>query len=66
MKKYQVTLYPANSMEIVAECFVDAESSDEAHERAISIIRKQYPELDPEMCDQFAAMEILWKTPSPD
>lgn len=66
MKKYQVTLYPVGSLDVAAECFVDADSADEAHNRAITVIRKQYPEADLELYDQFAVMEILWKTPSPD
>ena len=62
-KKYKVTLYPSDSDVPVAEAYVDAADFETAHKRAISLIRAQFPDLDPDRYDHTLANEVLWKAP---
>ncbi len=45
----------------VAEAYVEASSANEAHTIALRLMRKQYPEVDPQKYDQTIAMETLYR-----
>jgi len=58
---YEVVLYGSTD-EAVGKAFVEAQSANEAHSVALRLMRKQYPNIDPQKYNQTIAMEILFRT----
>lgn len=48
--------------EPVAKALVEAPSLEEAHAIAMRIMKKQYPDVDPEKYDQTIAQSILFRS----
>jgi len=46
----------------LAKAFVEAPTANEAHSVAIRLMRKQYPNVDPQKYNQTIAMETLYRT----
>lgn len=47
--------------EPVAKALVESDSLDEAHSVAMRIMKKQYPDLDPEKYNQTIASSLLYR-----
>lgn len=58
---FEVVMY-GESDEPVAKAFVEALTLNEAHTVALRLMRKQYPNLDPQSYNQLIASEILYRT----
>ena len=60
---FEVTLYGSDD-EPVAKSLVEAASANEAHTVALRLIRKQYPQIDPQKYNQTIATPTLFRNES--
>ena len=58
---YEVAMY-GKSDEPIASAFVEAESVYDAHSIAIRLIRKKYPDIDPQQYNQTVVTDMLFRS----
>ena len=58
---YHVVMYGDGDNK-VAEAFVEAPSSEEAYPLALRLMRKEYPNIDPQKYNQTLTSETLYRT----
>jgi len=67
MKQFQVTVFPTGSEQPNAQVLIWAENLGDAHDKAFALIKREYPNVRPEICNTLMVMEVYsFKPPSSD
>lgn len=67
MKQFQVTVFPLDSDQPNAQVLVWAENMDDAHTKAFTLIKIQYPGVSPGICNTLIVTKVYsFNPPSSD